>query len=117
MTRRPHLVKQLVCPRCGDVMADAEYRRFLPRLTLTALDGSPLPPTGGAVLVRLLEQEAARAPATDREEAERRLGPGHRQLGELLYDLRCPRGHRTVQTMPAIVRAIRRTPGRWVTPR
>lgn len=111
------VVKQLLCPRCGDVMAGAEYRRFPPRLTLTALDGSLLHPTGGAVLVRLLEHEAAQAPAADRDEAEERLGSGRRQLGELLYDLRCPRGHRTVQTMPAIVRAVRRTPGRWVTPR
>lgn len=112
----PRLVKQLVCPRCGDVMAGAEYRVFPPRLTLTALDGSLLQPTGGAVLVRLLEQEAAQAPPTDQQDAERRLGSGRRNLGELMYDLRCPRGHRTVQTMPVIVRAMRRTEGRWVTP-
>jgi hypothetical protein len=37
-----------------------------------------------------------------------------RHLGELMYDLRCRRGHRTVQTMPAIVRAMRQTPGGWV---
>jgi hypothetical protein len=125
VVRRPYgcpmsartVVKQLVCPRCGDVMAGAEYRRFPPRLSLTALDGSPLPPIGGAVLVRALEEEAARAPAADRAAAEERLGTGRRQLGELIYDLRCPRGHRTVQTMPAIVRAVRRTQGRWVTPR
>jgi hypothetical protein len=113
----PSLSKQLICPQCGDVMADAEYRRFPPRLTLTALDGSLLQPTRGAVLVRLLEQEAAEAPAADRAEAEQRLGSGRRQLGELLYDLRCPRGHRTVQTMPAIARAMRRTAGQWVSPR
>jgi hypothetical protein len=111
------LVKQLICPRCGDVMADAEYRPFPPRLTLTALDGSPLQPTGGAVLVRLLQQEAAGAAPADREEAEQRLGSGHRSVGELMVDLRCPRGHRTVQTVPAIARAMRRTPGTWVTPR
>jgi hypothetical protein len=112
----PRLVKQLVCPRCGDVMAAAEYRSFPPRLTLTAVDGSPLPPIGGAVLVRALEREAAEAPPADREEAERRLGSSRRNLGELMHDLRCPRGHRTVQTVPALVRAMRRTQGRWVTP-
>ena len=111
------VVKQLVCPRCGDVMADAEYRLFPPRLTVTALDGTSVPPTGGAVLVRALELEAARAAPADREEAEERLGSGHRNLGELMVDLRCPRGHRTVQTVPAIARAMQRTPGRWVTPR
>jgi hypothetical protein len=35
-------------------------------------------------------------------------------MGELMYDLACRRGHRTVQTMPAILRALRRTPGSWV---
>jgi hypothetical protein len=108
------LVKQLVCPRCGDVLAGAEYRAFPPRLTLTSLDGSPLQPVGGAVLVRALEREAVEAPPTDQEEAERRLGAGRRNLGELMYDLRCPRGHRTVQTVPALVRAVKRTQGRWV---
>src|ERR1700710_2237450 len=108
----PRLVKQLICPRCGDVMAGAEYRRFPPGLTLTAVDGSLLQPTGGAVLVRLLQQERADAPPADREDAERRLGSGRRNLGQLMYDLRCPRGHRTVQTIPAIVRAMRRTQGR-----
>ena len=54
------------------------------------------------------------ADPAERAETETALEVVRAHLDELIYDLRCHRGHHTAQTMPAIVRAMRRTPGRWV---
>jgi hypothetical protein len=59
-------------------------------------------PTGGAILLRQLESSPDEA------------GYVRRNLCELIFDLRCPRGHRTLTTMPSLARALRTTPGRWV---
>jgi hypothetical protein len=108
------LVKQLTCPRCGDVVAQALYRRFPPILRIESPDGVLLQPSSGGVLLRLAEERVARAAPVDRADAENGLDFVRRHIGELMYDLGCRRGHRTVQTMPAILRAVRRTPGSWV---
>jgi hypothetical protein len=109
-----HLVKQLTCPRCGDIMAQAVYRRFPPSLRIETPDGVLLQPGSGAVLLRMAERRIAEAAPADRAEAENARDFVRRHLGELMYDLRCRRGHSTVQTMPAIVRAMHRTPGSWI---
>jgi hypothetical protein len=108
------LVKQLTCPRCGDIVARAVYRRFLPALRVELPGGTLVQPSSGAVLLRVMEQRVADAPPVDRRDAENGLDFVRRHLGEVMYDLTCHRGHRTVQTMPAIVRAMCRTPGDWV---
>jgi hypothetical protein len=108
------LVKQLTCPRCGDIVAQAAYRRFPPSLRIETPDGALLQPSSGAVLLRTAERRMAEAAPADRAEAENARDFVRRHLGELMYDLRCRRGHGTVQTMPAIVRAMHRTPGSWV---
>jgi hypothetical protein len=108
------LVKQLTCPRCGDVVAQALYRRVPPGLRLETPDGVLIQPSSGGVLLRIAEERVARADPADRAEAENGLDFVRRHMGELMYDLACRRGHRTVQTMPAILRALRRTPGSWV---
>lgn len=111
------LVKQLTCPQCGDVVADAEYRPFPSTLRLRNTDGTLLQPTGGAVLVRLAQRQLADPDDPGRADAQARLDFVRENLGELMYDLRCRRGHVTLATMPGIVRAMRHTPGRWVSPR
>ena len=108
------LVKQLTCPMCGDIVARAVYRRLPPNLQVERPDGTPVQPSSGAVLLRVMDQRVADAAPADRRDAENGLDFVRRHLGELMYDLRCHRGHGTVQTMPAIVRALRRTPGSWV---
>ena len=111
------LVKQLTCPQCGDVMADADYRPLPPALRLSHPDGTLLQPTGGAVLVRLAQRQLDDPDDPGHAQAAERLEFLRRNLGELMYDLRCRRGHVTLATMPGIIRAMRRTPGRWVRPR
>ena len=98
------LRKELTCPACGDVLAAAVFRPLPARLTLTSPDGLVVQPTGGAVLLRRRAQE----------ESPARAEYVRRNLAELIFDLRCRRGHSTLATMPALVRAIRTTPGRWV---
>ena len=109
-----HVVKQLTCPRCGDIVARAVYRRFPPTLRVELPDGPLVQPSSGGVLRRVAEQRVADAAPADRTEAENDLDFVRRHLGELMYDLTCRRGPSTVQTMPAIVQAMRRTPGSWV---
>jgi hypothetical protein len=100
---RRGIEKQLTCPACGDIIADAVYRRR--SLELTAPDGHELQPTGGAVLLRQLEQW---------DDARDRVHYVQRHLEEMIFDLRCRRGHSTLAPMPRLTRAIRTTPGRWV---
>jgi hypothetical protein len=102
---RREIAKQLTCPACGDIIADAHYRPLSGNLDLTSPDGCTLHPTGGAVLLRQLEQWDDKK---DRADFVR----GH--LEELIFDLRCRRGHSTLAPMPRLARRIRTTPGRWV---
>lgn len=97
--------KQLVCPACGVVVADARYRPFPGTLVLVSPDGAQLQPSTGGVLLRQVQAESAGA---DRVDFVRR------HLGEVLYELRCRNGHSTLRTLPQLVRAVRHAGGRWV---
>ena len=43
------MTKKLLCPRCGDVLADADYRPMVGSLALSAPEGHQLTPQMGAV--------------------------------------------------------------------
>lgn len=106
--------KQLICPHCGDVVADAVYQRWTGRLTITSIEGHQITPSGWAVALRLVQQDMTSASVEDLEDAQARLDFIRRNIGELIYDIRCRREHSTLRTGPQIARALRRTPGRWV---
>jgi hypothetical protein len=106
--------KQLICPRCGDVVADVEYRPWGGSLTITSTEGHQITPSGWAIQLRLAEQDVASAAAEDLQEARARLEFLGRHIGELIYDIRCRRGHSTLRTGPQITRAVRRAKGHWV---
>ena len=106
------VTKHLVCPSCGVVVATATHRRFPGRVTVTSLDGAPLPPESvGLQLARAKARVAAdpRDPA-----AADRLAFLQRHLDELVFDVPCPNGHSLLRTMPQLARAIRTSPGDWV---
>jgi hypothetical protein len=108
--------KQLICPRCGQVMAAAVFRGFsvFGALRITTLDGVLLPPVTGHLLLTIAEQRLESASAEDYPEAKRRLDFIVRNAADRLYDIRCPGGHYTLKTAPEITRAIRRSAGNWV---
>jgi hypothetical protein len=106
--------KQLTCPRCGNVVADASYRPLSGTLTVTAVEGTVVLPAGAAVQLGIAERSLAGATTTaDREEAQARLDFVRRNVGEVIYEMRCQRGHVTMRTAPQITRAVRRAGGRW----
>ena len=109
------MTKKLLCPRCGDVLADADYRPMVGSLALSAAEGYQLSPQMGAVHLRRAEQELASADSTaGADEARARLEFVRRYVSELMYDLPCHRGHYTLATAPQITRALRRAKGHWV---
>ena len=101
--------KQLICPRCGQVMAAAVFRVF-GGLRITTPDGL-LPPVTGHLLLTIAEQRLKSASAENYPEAKRRLDFIVRNAGDRLYDIKCPGGHYTLKTAPEITRAIRRAAG------
>ena len=108
-------MKKLLCPRCGDVLADADYRPVAGSLTLSAPAGHQLTPEMGAIHIRRAEQELASADSTvGADEARARLEFIRRNVGELMSDLPCHRGHSTLATAPQITRALRGAKGDWV---
>lgn len=109
------ITKQLICPVCGVVVADATYRRWPGQLDLVSPEGFTLQPERVALQLRRArsEREAAASPARA-ELADARIGFLQRNVAELVYDLRCRNGHSTLRTMPQLVRAIRTARGRWV---
>jgi hypothetical protein len=112
---RRHVQKELLCPACGDVLAAAVYTRWPGNLVLTSPGGYRIQPESVAVQIRLAQQDqAANGPAT-RLAARDRLDFLRRHGSELVYDLRCGRGHSTLRTAPQIVRAMRNTAGAWAT--
>jgi hypothetical protein len=96
--------KQLLCPVCGVVLADATYTRWPGGLVLDSPDGVRLQPESVGLQLR-----RARA-----EGDEERVAFLERHLEELVFDLRCRNGHRTVRTMPQLAGAIRTAGGTWV---
>jgi hypothetical protein len=108
------VTKKLLCSRCGDVLADADYRPLAGSLTLTDPGGYQLTPQMGAIHVRRAEQELASASSSaGADEARTRLEFIKRHLGELMFDLPCHRGHYTLATAPQITRALRQAKGDW----
>jgi len=106
---------KLLCPRCGDVLADADYRPMAGSLALSAPGGCQLAPQMGAIHIGRAEQELASASSpAGADEARTRLEFVRRHVGELVYDLPCHRGHYTLATAPQITRALRRAKGHWV---
>jgi hypothetical protein len=112
------VTKKLICPQCGDVLADADYRPLVGSLALTAPGGDQLTPQMGAVHLRRAEEQLATADsAVAADEARTRLEFVQSHIGELIYDLPCHRGHYILATAPQMTRSLRRTRGGWVSPR
>jgi hypothetical protein len=106
------VTKKLLCPRCGDVLADADYRPMAGSLALSAPGGHQLTPQMGAIHTPRAEQELASASSpAGADEARERLEFIRRHAGELIYDLPCHRGHYTLATAPQITEALRRARG------
>jgi hypothetical protein len=109
------MTKKVLCPRCGDVLADADYRPLAGSLALSAPGGHQLTPEMGATHIRRAEQELASADSSaGADEARARLEFIKRHVGELMYDLPCHQGHYTLATAPQITAALRRAKGDWV---
>jgi hypothetical protein len=102
--------KPLTCPACGAVAAEADYGPWR-GLKLVSFDGRPLSPVSGGVQLRLAQQEEASSGGSPA--ARDRVETVKRGLGELIYDIHCPRGHSTLRTAPQITRALRRAQGPW----
>jgi hypothetical protein len=103
--------KQLVCLPCGEVIGDVVFRPLAWTLRVTAADGRELFPQEGAVQMRLAEQVAAASSGGEEAEATARLKFIKRHVGELMYDLPCPRDHHTMATAPLITQAMRKSKG------
>ena len=109
------MTTKLLCPQCGDVLADADYRPMARSLALSGPGGYQLTPQMGAIHTGHAEQELASASSpAGADEARARLEFIRRHAGELLYDLPCHQGHYTLATAPQITRALRRAKGDWV---
>jgi len=98
--------KQLICPTCGNVIADAQHRRWQARVVVTSVDGERVRPTSIGLLMALARQRGE----------QDRLDWLQVHAEELVLDLICPRGHTVLTAVPDLVRTMRTTPGRWVTP-
>jgi len=84
-------------------------------LALSAPEGHQLTPQMGAIHLRRAEQQLATADSTaGADEARTRLDFIRHHIGEVIYDLPCPRGHHTLATAPQITRALRQVKGDWV---
>jgi hypothetical protein len=98
-------------------MAEVSYRSWPPALAITSVDGEPVVPTSCVIQLRIAQQRLAAASPGERPAAQERMEFLGAHLSELVVALRCRRGHETVQTVPGLFAALRRTPGSWVTPR
>lgn len=103
-----------MCPRCDDVVADVVYVPWVGSLTITSMDGDQITPSGWALQLRLAEQDLASACLDKQAEAQARFDFVSRNMGEVIYDIRCRRGHSTLRTVRQVIQALRRMPGRWV---
>ena len=106
--------KQLICPECEQVMGTASWR-LLTGLRIMSPDGFRLAPVSNNLMLRITEQRLASAPAQDQPEASRQRAFVLNHPRDRLYDIKCPNGHQILSAAPLITRAIRRTPGNWVT--
>lgn len=109
------ITKQLICAHCDAVIGTASCRPLLSwRLDITSFEGYQLTPLTSAVQLRIAEQELDSAEPEQRQRAQWRVNFIRRQLLEVIFDLPCPRGHRTLVTEPRIARAMRKAKGSWV---
>src|ERR1700753_224397 len=106
--------KQLICPECDQVVGTASLRLFT-GLQIMSPEGFRLTPVSNDLMLRSTEQRLASASAADQPEASRRREFVLGHPGDRLYDLKCPNGHYTLRTAPQITKAMRQTPGQWVT--
>ncbi|WP_436529057.1 hypothetical protein [Actinoplanes sp. HUAS TT8] len=102
--------KQLLCPACGDVVAEAIHRRLPAMLTVLATAGYEVMPRRSAAVERDLG-EGLLAGVPDEESLREMLQHYH---ADLIYELMCARGHVTYRPAPVVVDALRTTPGAWV---
>ena len=108
------MTKQLICPRCGDVLGEAVYRPLGGWLTITDPAGRQLAPQEGAVHARRAEAAlAAASSAAEEEQAQADLRFIKQHIGELMYDLPCHQGHHVLATAPQITRVLRQANGDW----
>jgi hypothetical protein len=109
------VTKQLICPACGALVAQATYRRWPPELALVGADGTYLAPEAAGTQERRAQSAvAAAASPAEEQRARDRLDFLRRHFGELVYELRCRNGHTVLRTMPQLVRAVRTAAGGWV---
>jgi hypothetical protein len=109
------LSKPLVCAHCDAVIGTAAYRPLVSwRLDITSPEGCKLTPVAAPLLLRIAEQQLAKAAPAEREEAQWRVRFLARQSLEVIYDLPCRMGHHTLMTSPQIARALRQAKGNWV---
>jgi hypothetical protein len=108
--------KELTCPTCGVVIADATYRRWPGNLVLVSPEGVQLQPESVAVQLRRVQEGRSGDSPGGTDELDARVDYLRRHLEELVYDLRCRNGHSALRTMPRLVRAIRDARGQWVDP-
>ena len=107
--------KELMCAHCDALIGTATYRPLVSwRLTITSYDGAQITPVSGSVQLRIAEQQLVGAAPGEQAHARWRVDFVNRNLPEVIYDLRCPRGHYTLVTEPQIARAMRRHAGEWV---
>ncbi|WP_189332652.1 hypothetical protein [Actinoplanes ianthinogenes] len=102
--------KQLLCPACGDLVAEAIHRRFPAMLTVRAPAGYEVMPRRSAALER--ELLAGELPGDPDQATLRQMLL--RYHADLIYELTCPRGHVTYRAAPVVVQAVRNSPGAWV---
>jgi hypothetical protein len=95
------------------VIGRATVRRLTGWLNVELAGGGVSAPSEGAVQLRIAEQRLHSATPGEQAEAQRRIEFIRREMGEQIYDLRCPRGHWTLITAPQIIRAMRRAGGDW----
>jgi len=82
-------------------------------LTITRPGGGLFGASEGGVQLRVAEARLQAAAPEDRATALRQIEWVRRHLGEQIYDLHCPRGHRLFVTTPQIARAMTRAGGAW----
>jgi len=96
--------KQLLCPRCDDVV----YVPWIGSLIITSVESCQVTPSGWALQLRWVEQDLALASMDDRAEAQARCDFVSRNVGEVIYDIRCRRGHSTLRVLTMTVELARR---------
>jgi hypothetical protein len=78
------------------------------------VEGDQVTLSGWALQLRRVEQDLSVASLENRAEVQARFDFVSRNVGEVIYDIRCRRGHSTLRTGQQITRALRHTLGRWV---